>query len=119
MQHYDEFSINPLFGYPLTIALRPRCIEARGRPFKRIKCKSSSREHLWNTNFIHVTLIDYEGDAVVGLHRKKDGQNWIVTINNGDSEWWKHEKQLLGNKDVVASIRHWLHLFKQVQASRY
>ena len=67
-----------------------------------------------------MTLIDYEGiDAVVGLHRKRDGKNWIATINNGDSEWWKHERQLHGDKDLVASISHWLHLFKQVQASRY
>ena len=40
--------------------------------------------HLYNTNFIHVTLPEFGGiDGVIGLHRKEDGNQWISTINNG------------------------------------
>ena len=121
MQHYDEFSINRTISLPIGDRAKTRAALRLGVDLSNVSnIRVHLESHLWNTNFIHVTLIDYEGiDAVVGLHRKKDGQNWIATINNGDSEWWKHEKQLLGNKDVVASVSHWLHLFKQVQASRY
>ncbi len=121
MQHYDEFSVDRTIWLSIEDRAKSRAALRLGVDLSGVsKVRVHLESYLWNTNFIHVTLIDYEGiDAVVGLHRKKDGKNWIATVNNGDSDWWKHEKQLLSNKDMIASISHWLHLFKQVQASRY
>ena len=121
MQNYDEFSINRTMWLSIEDRAKTRAALRLGVDLTKVsKVRVYLESHLWNTNFLHVTLIDFEGiDAVVGLHHKKDGKNWIATINNGDSEWWKHERQLLREKDVVAPIGYWLQLFKQVQASRY
>lgn len=76
--------------------------------------------HLYNTNFIHVTLPEFEGiDAVIGLHRKEDGNQWISTINNGDNKWWEHECKIAYAKDADKSITHYLTIFDKILDSRY
>jgi len=121
MQNYDEFTSDRTMWLSIGDRAKTRAALRLGIDLSQVsKVRVYLESHLWNTNFLHVTLIDYQGiDAVVGLHRKKGSKNWIATINNGDSEWWKHERRLLGEKDVVAPIGYWLQLFKQVQASRY
>ena len=121
MLNYDEFSTDRTMWLSIEDRAKTRAALRLGIDLSKVsKIRVYLESHLWNTNFLHVTLIDYEGiDAVVGIHRKKHGENWIATINNGDSEWWKHERQLLREKDLIAPIGYWLELFKQVQASRY
>ncbi len=77
--------------------------------------------HLHNTNFIHVTLPEFEGlDGVIGLHRNEDGNQWISTINNGDKGWWAHETKIAKHKkDVDEPIKHYMTLFKDIQFSRH
>ena len=61
----------------------------------------ASRGHLYNTNFIR-DLPEFGGiDAIIGLHRKEDGNQWISTINNGDNKWWEHESKIAYEKDVT------------------
>ena len=77
--------------------------------------------HLYNTNFIHVTLPEFGGlDGIVGVHRNEDGNHWISTINNGDKGWWKHETDIANHsKDVDEPITHYLSLFNEIQKSRH
>jgi hypothetical protein len=76
--------------------------------------------HLYNTNFIHVTLPEFGGiDSVIGLHRKEDGNQWISTINNGDNKWWEHEYKVIQEKDVDEPISHYLSIFSEILNSRY
>jgi hypothetical protein len=76
--------------------------------------------HLYNTNFIHVTLPEFDGiDSVIGLHRKEDGNQWISTINNGDNKWWEHECKVIQEKDVDEPICHYLSIFSDILNSRY
>ena len=76
--------------------------------------------HLYNTNFIHVTLPEFGGiDSVIGLHRKEDGNQWISTINNGDNKWWEHECKVIQEKDVDEPISHYLSIFSEILNSRY
>ena len=76
--------------------------------------------HLYNTNFIHVTLPEFGGiDSVIGLHRKEDGNQWISTINNGDHKWWEHECKVIQDKDVDEPLTHYLGLFNEILNSRY
>ena len=77
--------------------------------------------HLYNTNFIHVTLPEFGGlDGIVGVHRNEDGNQWISTINNGDKGWWKHETDIANHsKDVDEPINHYLSLFNEIQKSRH
>ena len=76
--------------------------------------------HLYNTNFIHVTLPEFDGiDSVIGLHRKEDGNQWISTINNGDNKWWEHECKVIQEKDVDEPIFHYLSIFSDILNSRY
>ena len=77
--------------------------------------------HLYNTNFIHVTLPEFGGlDGIVGVHRNEDGNQWISTINNGDKGWWKHETDVANHsKDVDEPITHYLSLFNEIQKSRH
>ena len=76
--------------------------------------------HLYNTNFIHVILPEFESiDCIIGLHRKEDGNEWISTINNGDTGWWIHEKNIALHKDIDKPIKHYLELFYQIQISRH
>ena len=76
--------------------------------------------HLYNTNFIHVTLPQFGGiDSVIGLHRKEDGNQWISTINNGDNKWWEHECKVIQEKDVDEPISHYLSIFSEILNSRY
>ncbi len=77
--------------------------------------------HLYNTNFIHVTLPEFGGiDGIIGLHRNEDGNQWISTINNGDSGWWTHEVKIANSsKDVDEPITHYLSLFNEIQLSRH
>ena len=76
--------------------------------------------HLYNTNFIHVTLPEFGGiDSVIGLHRKEDGNQWISTINNGDNKWWEHECKVIQEKDVDEPICHYLSIFSEILNSRY
>ena len=77
--------------------------------------------HLYNTNFIHVTLPEFGGlDGIVGVHRNEDGNQWISTINNGDKGWWNHETDIANHsKDVDEPITHYLSLFNEIQKSRH
>ena len=76
--------------------------------------------HLYNTNFIHVTLPEFDGiDSVIGLHRKEDGNQWISTINNGDNKWWEHECKVIQEKDVDEPICYYLSIFSDILNSRY
>ena len=76
--------------------------------------------HLYNTNFIHVTLPEFGGiDGVIGLHRKEDGNQWISTINNGDDKWWGHESKIVFEKDVDEPITHYLRIFGEILDDRY
>ena len=77
--------------------------------------------HLYNTNFIHVTLPEFGGlDGVFGVHRNEDGNQWISTVNNGDKGWWKHETEIAKHsKDVDEPITHYLSLFNKIQLSRH
>ena len=77
--------------------------------------------HLYNTNYLHVTLPEFGGiDGVIGLHRNEDGNQWISTVNNGDKDWWKHESKVATHKkDVDEPITHYLSLFAKIQSSRY
>ena len=76
--------------------------------------------HLYNTNFIHVTLPEFGGiDGLIGLHRKEDGNQWISTINNGDNKWWEHECKAVYEKDVDEPISHYLKIFSEILNSRY
>ena len=76
--------------------------------------------HLHNTNFIHVTLPEFEGiDGVIGLHRKEDGNQWVSTINNGDNRWWKHECRIANDKDANEPITNYLRIFSEILDSRY
>ena len=76
--------------------------------------------HLYNTNFIHVTLPEFGGiDGVIGLHRKEDGNQWISTINNGDNRWWGHECKIAFEKDIDEPITHYLRIFGQILNDRY
>ena len=77
--------------------------------------------HLYNTNFIHVTLPEFGGlDGIVGVHRNEDGNQWISTINNGDKGWWKHETDIANHsKDVDEPITHYLSLFNEIQKGRH
>ena len=71
--------------------------------------------HLYNTNFIHVTLPEFGGlDGIIGLHRKEDGNQWISTINNGDNKWWEHERKIAHEKDVDEPIAHYLKIFSKI-----
>ena len=76
--------------------------------------------HLYNTNFMHVTLPEFGGiDGVIGLHRKEDGNQWISTINNGDDRWWVHESKIVSEKDVDKPITHYLRIFGEILNDRY
>ena len=76
--------------------------------------------HLYNTNFIHVTLPEFGGiEGVIGLHRKEDGNQWISTINNGDDKWWGHESKIVFEKDVDEPITHYLRIFGEILDDRY
>ena len=76
--------------------------------------------HLYNTNFIHVTLPDFGGiDGVIGLHRKEDGNQWISTINNGDNKWWRHERKIACEKDIDEPVSHYLKIFDKILNDRY
>ena len=76
--------------------------------------------HLYNTNFIHVTLPEFGGiDGVIGLHRKEDGNQWISTLNNGDHKWWEHECKGVHEKDVDEPISYYLNIFSKILHSRY
>ena len=76
--------------------------------------------HLYNTNFIHVTLPEFGGiDGVIGLHRKEDGNQWISTINNGDSRWWRHECKFAFAKDVNEPISYYLKIFGEILDDRH
>ena len=76
--------------------------------------------HLYNTNFIHVTLPEFEGiDGIIGLHRKEDGNQWVSTINNGDNRWWEHECRIANDKDANEPINNYLRIFSEILDSRY
>ena len=67
-----------------------------------------------------MTLPEFGGiDGVIGLHRKEDGNQWISTINNGDTNWWGHEGKIASEKDVDEPISHYLKIFGEILNDRY
>ena len=118
---YPNFSIKHLRYLHIDEHIRRRAamrlgIDLAGHSSLRVHLEG----HLYNTNFIHVTLPEFEGiDGVIGLHRKEDGNQWISTINNGDNKWWKHECTIAPEKDTNAPVTHYLKIFHKILDSRY
>jgi hypothetical protein len=118
---YLEFSIKRLLYLYIDEHTRRRAairlgINLTGHSSLRVHLEG----HLYNTNFIHVTLPEFGGiDSVIGLHRKEDGNQWISTINNGDNKWWEHECKVIQEKDVDEPMSHYLSIFSEILNSRY
>ena len=118
---YSEFSIKQLQHLYIDEHIRRRAAMRLGINLAgHSSLKVHLEGHLYNTNFIHVTLPQFGGiDSVIGLHRKEDGNQWISTINNGDNKWWEHECKVIQEKDVDEPISHYLSIFSEILNSRY
>ena len=118
---YSEFSIKRLQHLYIDEHTRRRAAMRLGINLSgHSNLKVYLEGHLYNTNFIHVTLPDFGGiDGVIGLHRKEDGNQWISTINNGDNKWWEHECKIVHEKDLDEPITHYLKIFGEILNSRY
>ncbi len=120
-ERYSEFSIKRLQYLYIDEHTRRRAamrlgINLAGHSSLRVHLEG----HLYNTNFIHVTLPEFGGiDGVIGLHRKEDGNQWISTINNGDNRWWTHECKIAHEKDVDKPITYYLKIFDEVLNDRH
>ena len=120
-KRYSEFSIKRLQHLYIDEHTRRRAamrlgINLEGHSSLRVYLEG----HLHNTNFIHVTLPEFDGiDGVIGLHRKEDGNQWISTINNGDNRWWVHECKIAHEKDINEPITYYLEIFGEILNSRY
>jgi hypothetical protein len=121
-QNYSQFLLKQIIYLRVDKRTRRRAAMRLGIDLSgHSNLKVHLEGHLHNTNFIHVTLPEFEGmDGVIGLHRNEDGNQWISTINNGDRNWWKHEAKIANhNKDVDKPITHFLSLFSEIQLSRH
>ena len=118
---YTEFSIKRLQHLYIDEHTRRRAAMRLGINLAgHSNLKVHLEGHLYNTNFIHVTLPEFGGiDGVIGLHRKEDGNQWISTINNGDDRWWGHESKIAYEKDVDEPITHYLKIFGEILTDRY
>ena len=118
---YSEFSIKRLQHLYIDEHTRRRAAMRLGINLSgHSNLKVYLEGHLYNTNFIHVTLPDFGGiDGVIGLHRKEDGNQWISTINNGDNRWWGPETKIACEKDVDEPISHYLKLFGEILCDRH
>ena len=120
-ERYSEFSIKRLQYLYIDEHTRRRAamrlgINLAGHSSLRVHLEG----HLYNTNFIHVTLPEFGGiDGVIGLHRKEDGNQWISTINNGDNRWWIHECKIAHEKDVDKPITYYLKIFDEILDDRH
>ena len=118
---YSQFSIKRLRHLYVDEHIRRRAamrlgINLAGHSSLRVYLEG----HLHNTNFIHVTLPEFEGiDCVIGLHRKEDGNQWVSTINNGDNKWWEHERRIAYDKDADEPLTSYLSIFSKILDSRY
>ena len=120
--NYSQFSRKQIIYLRLDKRTRRRAAMRLGIDLSgHSNLKMHLEGHLFNTNFIHVTLPEFGGlDGVVGVHRNEDGNQWITTINNGDKGWWKHETDVANHsKDVDEPITHYLSLFNEIQKSRH
>ena len=120
-EHYQQFAKKQILFIYIDEHTRRRAAMRLGiNLIGHSSLKVHLEGHLHNTNLIHVTLPDFEGiDGVIGLHRKEDGNQWISTINNGDTEWWEHEEKIAVDKDADQPITYYLELFFEIQRSRY
>ena len=120
-RRYSEFSIKRLRYLYIDEHTRRRAAMRLGVNLAgHSSLKVHLEGHLYNTNFIHVTLPEFDGiDGVIGLHRKEDGNQWISTINNGDNKWWEHECKIVHEKDLDEPITHYLKIFGEILNSRY
>ena len=118
---YSEFSIKRLQHLYIDEHTRRRAAMRLGINLAgHSNLKVHLEGHLYNTNLIHVTLPEFGGiDGVIGLHRKEDGNQWISTINNGDTRWWGHESKIAREKDVDEPITHYLEIFGEILNDRY
>ena len=118
---YSEFSIKRLQYLYIDEHTRRRAAMRLGINLTgHSSLKVHLEGHLYNTNFIHVTLPEFGGiDGVIGLHRKEDGNQWISTINNGDNKWWEHECEVVTERDLDKPITHYLSIFSAILDSRY
>ena len=118
---YSEFSIKRLRHLYIDEHTRRRAAMRLGINLAgHSSLKVYLEGHLYNTNFIHVTLPEFGGiDGVIGLHRKEDGNQWISTINNGDNRWWGHECRIAHKKEVDEPIYHYLKMFSEILNDRY
>jgi hypothetical protein len=118
---YSEFSIKRLQYLYIDEHTRRRAAMRLGINLTgHSSLKVHLEGHLYNTNFIHVTLPEFGGiDGVIGLHRKEDGNQWISTINNGDNKWWEHECEIVTERDLDKPITHYLSIFSAILDSRY
>ena len=118
---YSEFSIKRLKHLYIDEHTRRRAAMRLGINLAgHSSLKVHLEGHLYNTNFIHVTLPEFGGiDGVIGLHRKEDGNQWISTINNGDNRWWGHECKIAYEKDVDEPTTHYLEIFGEILEDRY
>ena len=118
---YSEFSMKRLQYLHIDEHIRRRAAMRLGVNLAgHSSLKVHLEGHLYNTNFIHVTLPEFGGiDGVIGLHRKEDGNQWISTINNGDNKWWEHECKTQHEKNVDEPISYYLKIFSEILSSRY
>ena len=118
---YSQFSIKRLRYFYIDEHIRRRAAMRLGINLAgHSSLKVYLEGHLYNTNYIHVTLPEFGGiDGVIGLHRKEDGNQWISTVNNGDNKWWEHEREIAHDKDVNEPINHYLKMFDKILNSRY
>ena len=120
--NYSQFSRKQIIYLRLDKRTRRRAAMRLGIDLSgHSNLKMHLEGHLYNTNFIHITLPEFGGlDGIVGVHRNEDGNQWISTINNGDKGWWKHETDVANHsKDVDEPITHYLSLFNEIQKSRH
>ena len=120
--NYSNFAVKKIIYLRLDKRTRRRAAMRLGIDLSgHSNLKVHLEGHLYNTNFIHVTLPEFGGlDGIIGLHRNEDGNQWISTINNGDTQWWAHEVKIANlSKDVDEPITHYLALFKEIQISRH
>ena len=118
---YPEFSIKRLQHLYIDEHIRRRAAMRLGINLAgHSNLKVHLEGHLYNTNFIHVTLPEFGGiDGVIGLHRKEDGNQWISTINNGDNKWWEYESKIAYKKDCDKPVALYLEIFGEILNDRY